>query len=102
MNAAAANEMTTKPAGKSIAPATMSSIKGEVESALKWLQCHSTKATLDGMARCASLGQGLWRSDARHQNTGKETGTQPGFRDRPLGHALRELTSAAVLKRLKA
>ena len=53
MKATVANKTTTKTAGKPIAPPTMSSITGEVESALKWLQCHSTKATLDGMARYA-------------------------------------------------
>jgi 3-methyladenine DNA glycosylase AlkD len=38
---------TTKPF------ATKASLQDEVQSALKWLKSHSTKATLDGMARYA-------------------------------------------------
>src|SRR6266478_8782272 len=33
--------------------ATKESLEAEVQSALKWLKSHSTKATLDGMARNA-------------------------------------------------
>jgi len=33
--------------------ATKESLEAEVQSALKWLKSHSTKATLDGMARYA-------------------------------------------------
>ena len=38
---------TTKPF------ATKASLQDEVQSALKWLKSHSTKATVDGMARYA-------------------------------------------------
>ena len=33
--------------------ATKESLEDEVQSALKWLKSHSSKATLDGMARYA-------------------------------------------------
>ena len=38
---------------RSIRKATKQSLAGEVQSALTWLKDHSTKATLDGMARYA-------------------------------------------------
>ena len=44
----------TKPPKNIAKPsATKASLQDEVQSALKWLKSHSTKATLDGMARYA-------------------------------------------------
>jgi len=43
----------TKPAVNPAARAPKGSLEDEVQSALKWLKSHSTKATLEGMARYA-------------------------------------------------
>ena len=40
--------------------ATRESLEHEVQSALKWLKSHSTKATLDGMARYALPSDKEW------------------------------------------
>ena len=45
---------TTKPPKNTAKPSAIKvSLQNEVQSALKWLKSHSTKATLDGMARYA-------------------------------------------------
>ena len=45
---------TTKPPKNTAKPSAIKvSLQNEVQSALKWLKSHSTKATLEGMARYA-------------------------------------------------
>jgi hypothetical protein len=48
-----APEDAPKPAVKPARNVTKKSLEDQVQSALKWLKSHSTKSTLDGMARYA-------------------------------------------------
>jgi len=62
----------TKPPKNIAKPSTTkASLQDQVQSALKWLKSHSTKATLDGMARYALPSNNAFGCLQRHKGVGQ-------------------------------